>query len=250
MPRPRLPPRSSRLLLAALLLASSPAHADMLGPDHKRAGLSIHVDAELAPGQALVLLGTSELVDVVPVGVAHGFHYYWKNTNPALELYIVPAARLPELAEYIRWNNDDEIFALLRGGIACGSPLIAEPVLARASPAVELRYHYRLGTADGGCTAEFLSLDHLDAAGAVVTRDTTPPPPAVTAFDIQHPVQRPRDWVVHPGSPKRQADLTPGCGRCNMHSPHPGGLVLLALVGLARRRRAAVGPSSAVHCRE
>ena len=224
--RSRPSPLISRLVLAALLDAAMPARADMLFGNAKKVGLSIHVDAEPPPGRAVVLLGTLTRAETIPVGVPHSFNYYWKNHEPGLELYLLPAARLPELAEFKRWNNEDEIHALLRGAIACGSPFMAERVLSGSSPAVEVRYRYRLHTADGACEAEFLSIDHLDASGTLVHRDTTAPPPGVTLADLEAPPPR---------IPRTTA--TQGCGCFATHVPHPGGLVLIALVALARRRR-------------
>lgn len=229
-----LSPLAGRLTLAALLLAAMPARADMLFGNAKKAKLSIHVDAELPPDRAVVLLGTTARAETIPVGVAHSFYYYWKNGNPALELYLLPTAELPKLAEYKRWNNEREIYALLRSNTACGSPFEAERVLTGTSPAVELRYRYRLDTADGGCKAEFLALDHLDAAGALVHSDTTAPLPGLSLFGMEEP---PTKSQALPGTLAQRAAATRGCGSCTTHAPHPGGLVLLAVVLLARRRR-------------
>ncbi len=208
-------------------------------PGSKHATTSIRVDADLPAGKALVLLGPLYGVQLVTVGVPLDFRYRWRNVDPPLELYLIAASDLPALAEFKRWNNDQEIYDLLRRGFACGSPFMAETTIPSASAAIALRYEYKLHTTDGACRAEFVSLDHLDADEKVITRDTTPPSPPLTIFDLQDTPQHPRVWNRLPGTAKDRADAAAaGCGSCDASAPGGPGLALLALTMLVRRRRA------------
>ncbi|MBZ5710022.1 hypothetical protein [Nannocystis pusilla] len=237
-----------RTLAAALavLLVPLAARADLLPEGHKGVKLSLHVDAEVPAGKALVLANTFEGGTLIVPGTDQPIS--WHPLGGEMQLRLVAAAD-GEAIKAAGANLDrDKSKPLVAAGVVCAPPFAGVRTIVDTSPAVEVRWTYRASVNDSKCSAELVKQEYLDAAGKAVP---APPPlgePAPTNAPLADP---PRTAPPSPApapaepAPVKAAEAPPtkaaapeSAGGCDLGGSAAGGLAGLALLGLRRRRRA------------
>jgi MYXO-CTERM domain-containing protein len=229
--------------LASLMLVPLAARADMLPDGQKGVKLSIHVDATVPAGKALILDHTFRGADVIAAGTTQKVE--WHPMGGPMQLRLIAADKTKDIEAAREALDRDKIRPIADAGVVCHEPFQGVRTIPDASPAEEVRWTYRVTVAGDKCTAELVHQQYLKGDGTVVDAPTdpsaipppTPPssptPPAPTkAADAPAPAKTPE-----PAAPAAPAPKAAGCG-CDVEDGSPGlvGLAALALV-LVRRRR-------------
>jgi MYXO-CTERM domain-containing protein len=233
--------------LATLLFVPFVARADMLPEGYKGVKLSIHVDATVPAGKALILDHTFRGADVIVPGTTQQVE--WHPLGGPMQLRLIPADKTKTI-ETARTNLDrDAVRPIADAGAVCHEPFQGVRTIPDTSPAEEVRWTYRV-TVDGDkCTAELVHQQYLSKTGEVVEKPADPnaiPPPTPIAPPAPPAPTKVADAKTDApaktdAAPTKTADSSApkaaGCG-CDVDGQAPG-LAALALVGLALRRRRA-----------
>lgn len=225
--------------LATLVFVPFAARADILPPGEKGVKLSIHVDATVPAGKALILDRTFRGADVITPGADQKVE--WHPLGGPMQLRLIPADKTKDIEAAREALDRDKVRPIADAGVVCHDPFQGVRTIPDASPADEVRWTYRV-TFDGDkCTAELVHQQYLKSDGTVVDAPTDPsaipPPTPPTSPAPTKAADPPANAPVPPAAPATPAPKAAGCG-CDTGDGAPGlaGLAALALV-LGRRRR-------------
>lgn len=227
--------------LATVLLVPLAVRADILPDGYKSVKLSIHVDAAVPAGKALILDRTFRGADVIVPGTTQQVE--WHPLGGPMQLRLIAADKTGAIEEARGKLDRDAVRPIADAGAVCHEPFEGVRTIPDTSPASEVRWTYRV-TVDGDkCTAELVHQQYLTQAGEVVPAPADPeaiPPPSPPA---PPPTKASDAPPAPPAPPTKAADAPPapaapktaGCA-CDVDGPTPG-LAALALVALLARRR-------------
>lgn len=230
---------SRTAVLATLLLLPLTARADILPPGEKGVKLSIHVDATVPAGKALILDHTFRGADIITPGATQEVE--WHPLGGPMQLRLIPADQTRAI-EDARANLDrDKVRPIADKGVVCHEPFQGVRTIPEASPAEEVRWTYRVSFDGDKCTAELVHQQYLKGT-EVVPAPTDPnaiPPPTPPATTTPPAPTTPPTKTDAPAPTKAAEAPAPakaaGCG-CDVDGRAPG-LAGLALLVLALRRR-------------
>lgn len=197
--------RPSPLLLAAVCLAPTLAHADMMPPGQKSLELAIRVDAQVPAGKALVLTGTFRGADVIKPGEDQTIE--WHPMAGDMQLRLVAADKVDAIVAARDKLERDAARRLADAGVVCSQPIAGVRTIPEDSPAARLRWTLSatIDARGSTCSSTLVRTEYLSDKGEVV-----PAPGDANAIPPPSPPPAP---------------------------PAPPPLALLALALLRRRRR-------------
>ncbi|MCB9705246.1 MAG: hypothetical protein H6711_25450 [Myxococcales bacterium] len=149
-----------------LALVAIEARADLLPEGYKGVKLSIKVDAEVPTGKSLVLANTFRGADLLEAGKVSEVE--WHPLGGDMRLYLLAADAAAKIGPLREGLERDPIKAIVAAGIGCGDAFPGVRVIPESSPAVEVRWTYRVSVDGDACKAEQVSMAYLDAGGASV----------------------------------------------------------------------------------
>ncbi|MCY1054773.1 hypothetical protein [Nannocystis sp. SCPEA4] len=236
-----------RTLAAALavLLVPLAARADILPEGHKGVKLSLHVDAEVPAGKALVLANTFEGGTLIVPGTDQPIS--WHPFGGEMQLRLIAAADAEAIKTAAANLDRDKSKPLIAAGVECAPPFAGVRTIVDTSPAVEVRWTYRASFTGSKCSAELVKQEYLDATGKAVPAPPPPGEPKPTNAPLADSANAPPTPAPAPSEPApvKAAEAPPAkaaapesASGCDLGGSAAGGLAGLALLGLRRRRRA------------
>jgi hypothetical protein len=227
--------------VAVIVLGVSAARADILPPGAKSVRLSIHVDAAIPPGKALVLAHTFRGADVLKPGATAPVE--WHPLGGPMQLVVIDAGDVRALEAARAALERDPIEKITARGLPCGAPFSGVRTVPDTSSTSEIRWTYRVGLANGTCTAALLRTERLDDHGKLVGEGPDDAPGAPGAPPA--PVEEPAASAAPSPAPSPSSVPPPsrGCGACAVGGEGPLGAAWAwclgaAAIGGARARRA------------
>jgi len=222
------------------LLGSTTARADLLGPGEKGVKLSIQVDATVPAGKTLILANTFRGADLIKPGTVTPVEWHPMGGDLQIKLLATAEAdKIPPLREKLEREG---VKPIADKATACGAAFPGVRTISDTSPASEVRWTFRATVNGDACTAELVRMDYLDPAGKVVaapgnTNIPPPTPPSIQALPTKTETPPPTspEPPIKADAPKPEATKTEASG-CNMATPPIGGLGVI-LIGLLLRRR-------------
>src|SRR5690606_3436391 len=157
--------RHLAVVLAAMLTPTA-SRADILPDGHKGLELSLHVDAEVPAGKALVLANTFEGGVVVAPGSDQSIS--WHPMGGPMQLRLIDAAQADAITAAAADLDRDRSRPILDAAAVCHPPFPGVRTIVDSSPAVQLRWTFRAAITGDTCSAELVKEEYLDEAGKAV----------------------------------------------------------------------------------
>jgi hypothetical protein len=216
----------------ACLLATTAARADELGPGEKGVRTTLLVHAAPPNNKALILHNTFRGADVVTPETEGPIS--WHPARGDMEIVMVAASEAAKLPALHEAGDRDAVARISAAGVRCGGAFAGLRTLPVTSPAETVRWTFNVKFNKGGCAAEKVGVEYLDAGGhtvdpGAVTREPPITPPDLEAVKVPEKAAEPA---------KANAAGPPATsGGCNARGAGDGAGLLLVVGLLLRRRR-------------
>lgn len=182
--------RTSAFAFLTVALFAGAARGDLLPDGYRPVELSIHVEADVPAGQALILAHTFRAIDVIRPGAVARVE--WHPSAGRMVLMSVPASSLTGKVEEQRQSLDRKpLQEIEKSGKPCHAGFDGIRTVPVSAPAEEVRWNYKVTFTAEGCTATLTSMAFFDSSGKPVEGTDVPnipsgtplaaPPPATAA---------------------------------------------------------------------
>ncbi len=191
--------RSSVFAFLTVALFAGAARGDLLPDGYRPVKLSIHVEADVPAGQALILAHTFRAIDVIRPGAVAPVE--WHPSGGRMVITSVPASSLTGKVEEQRQSLDRKpLQEIEKSGKPCHAGFDGIRTVPVSAPAEEVRWNYKVTFTAEGCTATLTSMAFFDSSGKPVDGTDVPNIPSGTPIAAPPPSTAVAPGTVSPST--------------------------------------------------